>query len=343
MSQEVPERTSSRSYGDAASAYTAMYEVEAAGAQARREQYRPMVENFYDLVTDFYEYGWGDSFHFAPRFRGERFRHSIERHQKYLAGKLQLGRADRVLDLGCGVGGPMMTIARATGARVTGVNINDYQIQKGRKYLTQRRLESQCEFLKADFMALPVAEGSYTAAYSIESTCHAPDKAAVFRQIHRALEPGGCYAGYDWCTTAAYRPTNPEHQRVKADIEMGNGIPELMSASYTLRALHEAGFEVLECCDRAAESHPDTPWWRALTGRDFSLTSLPRLPVGRALTRYVLTWLEKFAMAPRGSVAVQDFLCKGADALVAGGKLGIFTPMYYFLVRKPRGEAAHVR
>ena len=26
---------------------------------------------YYDLVTDFYEYGWGPSFHFAPRRTGE--------------------------------------------------------------------------------------------------------------------------------------------------------------------------------------------------------------------------------------------------------------------------------
>ena len=28
---------------------------------------------YYDLVTDFYEYGWGRSFHFAPRVPGESF------------------------------------------------------------------------------------------------------------------------------------------------------------------------------------------------------------------------------------------------------------------------------
>lgn len=26
------------------------------------------VNKYYDLVTSFYEYGWGESFHFAPRF-----------------------------------------------------------------------------------------------------------------------------------------------------------------------------------------------------------------------------------------------------------------------------------
>ena len=31
-----------------------------------KEEYASMVTAFYDLITDFYEYGWGQSFHFAP-------------------------------------------------------------------------------------------------------------------------------------------------------------------------------------------------------------------------------------------------------------------------------------
>ena len=35
---------------------------------------RTVNDLYYDLVTDFYEYGWGSSFHFAPRVPGESFR-----------------------------------------------------------------------------------------------------------------------------------------------------------------------------------------------------------------------------------------------------------------------------
>ena len=33
----------------------------------RKADYRTFENTYYDLVTDFYEYGWGESFHFAPR------------------------------------------------------------------------------------------------------------------------------------------------------------------------------------------------------------------------------------------------------------------------------------
>ncbi|KAL3569189.1 hypothetical protein D5086_029079 [Populus alba] len=39
--------------------------------EERKANYTDMVNKYYDLVTSFYEYGWGESFHFAPR-RGPR-------------------------------------------------------------------------------------------------------------------------------------------------------------------------------------------------------------------------------------------------------------------------------
>ena len=39
------------------------------------------VNKFYSLITDFYEYGWGESFHFAAREKGESFEKSIIRQE----------------------------------------------------------------------------------------------------------------------------------------------------------------------------------------------------------------------------------------------------------------------
>ncbi|MCY4191170.1 MAG: hypothetical protein OXC54_02155 [Rhodospirillaceae bacterium] len=38
---------------------------------------------------------------------------------------------------------------------------------------------------------------------------------------------------------------------------------------------------------------------------------------------------------PDGSRAVSTLLNRAADALVEGGRAGIFTPMFFFLARKP--------
>jgi sterol 24-C-methyltransferase len=98
----------------------------------RNDQYQNLVKNYYSLSTDFFEYGWGQSFHFANRFRGETLAESIQRHESYLALKSQIKPGDKVLDLGCGVGGPLRRIAHLSGAHITGITISQYQIHRAK-------------------------------------------------------------------------------------------------------------------------------------------------------------------------------------------------------------------
>ena len=60
----------------------------------------------------------------------------------------------RVLDVGCGVGGPAREIARFTDTRIIGLNNNDLQIGRARKYTKQAGLENYVAFVKGDFMKL---------------------------------------------------------------------------------------------------------------------------------------------------------------------------------------------
>ena len=63
----------------------------------RKENYAEITTNYYDIATDFFEYGWGESFHFAPLRKGESREHSIAKHEYFLALKLQLQAGQTVL------------------------------------------------------------------------------------------------------------------------------------------------------------------------------------------------------------------------------------------------------
>ena len=58
----------------------------------------------------------------------------------------------KVLDVGCGVGGPAREIAKFTGAHITGLNNNDYQIDRATHYAAKEGLSNQLEYVKGDFM-----------------------------------------------------------------------------------------------------------------------------------------------------------------------------------------------
>ena len=300
----------------------------------RKANYTTLVNQYYDLATDFYEFGWGEHFHFAPRWKHEAFIDSLRRHERFLARKLRLYPGMRVLDIGCGVGGPARFIARHTGASIIGINNNAYQLERARKHTQKARLTHLVEFKKADFMQLPYEDESVDAVYTIEASCHAPDRTLLFQELRRVLKPGALFGGYEWCLTDRYDADDARHQTIKKDIEVGNGLPDLSHTSVIDQALGDAGFELVETQDLASAGDPETPWYRALTGSDLSLTSLPRTPIGREITNVVTSVMETLRIAPQGTKQVSDFLNAGADALVAGGEAGVFTPMYFFVARK---------
>jgi sterol 24-C-methyltransferase len=86
-----------------------------------------------NLVTDWYKWWWGQSFHFGPRFRGESLEASITRAEFHLANRLHMKQGMKVLDVGCGVGGPMRNMAMFTGSTVTGITLDEYQATLGNK------------------------------------------------------------------------------------------------------------------------------------------------------------------------------------------------------------------
>ena len=303
---------------------------------ARRRDSAAMTTRYYDLVTDFYEYGWGASFHFAPRHRAESFQASLARSEMYVAHWLGLRPGMRALDLGCGVGGPMRTIARFSGAHITGINISRYQIGRAQKHNHASQLTHLCEVVCGDFTTLPLPAARFDAAYQIEATAHAPDRRAVFAEVFRVLKPGARFVGYDWCLTDRYDPASAEHRSIKKGIEEGTSLPDLYYIPDVLRALADVGFELIESHDHALTADADGAWWRALAGGPWwTVGGFRASRVGRLATHGLVRTLESIRVLPPGATEVSTLLNSGAEALVRGGQTGIFTPMFFYCARKP--------
>ncbi|MCY4431874.1 MAG: class I SAM-dependent methyltransferase [Rhodospirillales bacterium] len=300
-----------------------------------KEDYARMVEGFYDLITDFYQYGWGQSFHFAPGKDGVSFEEAIAHHQHLLAEALGLRPGMKVLDIGCGVGGPQRAIASEFGASIAGLNISEYQVGKCSEYNRKAGLDHLCSVLHGDFMAIPADARTFDAAYQIEAIPHATNKLAVYTEAFRILRPGAIFAGFDWCMTPLYDGDNPKHRELKQRIEYSNALPPTASFTDVTDGLQAAGFELIEARDRARDDDVERPWYQPLEGGSLTLRSLPRTSLGRKITTAALRILERVRAVPEGSFEIQALLNVAADSLVAAGRLGIFTPMYFHKARKP--------
>ncbi len=305
------------------------------GLDERRTDYRNFQNTYYDLVTDFYEYGWGQSFHFAPRVVGESFAASLARHEHYIAHMLSLRPGMVAVDLGCGVGGPAREIARFSGATILGVNNNEYQLKRAARQTDAENLSHLVDYLKCDFMNIEAPDNHFDAVYSIEASCCAPDRPGIYGEVFRILKPGACLAAYEYCTTDRYNAEDPHHRRLKADMEYSGCIPDIARPREIVDTLRQVRFELLDARDLAAEAPPGIPWYQPLTGSGLSLANFRSSTLGRRVTKGSLWLLERLRVVPRGTLQVAKMLSLAAAAFGEAGRLGIFTPMYFIHARKP--------
>lgn len=286
----------------------------------------------------FYEWGWGSCFHFSYQFPHESFYESIRRHEYQLASQLGAvyGKNKHILDAGCGIGGPMRNIGKLLQCKITGVTLNAYQVDRGNE-LTQQdvHVRDTCKSVQGDFMNLPFENESFDGVYAIEATCHAPDRVTCYSELYRCLKPGCIFACYEWCMTDKYDTNNPDHQRMKKDIEVGNGLPDIIDTRACLKAMKDAGFEVITESDLATVSNvqpwetPLMPSWNPLSQR-FQFNWL-----GAHITNVAVYLMELIRIAPAGTVKTQKVLQAGGFALRDAGQAGIFTTMYLMVGRKP--------
>ncbi|KAJ9132356.1 Sterol 24-C-methyltransferase [Pleurostoma richardsiae] len=309
--------------------------------EARTKEYATLTRHYYNLATDIYEYGWGQSFHFCRYSIGESFYQAIARHEHYLAHAIGIQEGMKVLDVGCGVGGPAREIAKFTGAHITGLNNNDYQIERATHYAVKEKLSGQLKFVKGDFMQMSFPDNTFDAVYAIEATVHAPKLEGVYGEIFRVLKPGGVFGVYEWLMTDEYDNDNVHHRDIRLAIELGNGISNMCKISEAVDAMEKVGFELLRHEDLAARPDP-MPWYWPLSGEmkymqsymDF-FTIIRMTHFARIFTHGFAGLLEMVGLAPKGTKKTADALSTGADGLVAGARENLFTPMYLMVGRKP--------
>ena len=72
-------------------------EVSEQQKKERVESSKSLADSFYELITDFYEYGYGRSFHFAPVLDGKSRAECIAEYEKSVARTIQAKPGMKIL------------------------------------------------------------------------------------------------------------------------------------------------------------------------------------------------------------------------------------------------------
>ena len=108
-----------------------------------------------------------------------------------VAAELHLSAGDTLVDLGCGMAGPALWVARETGARLIGVDVSRVATERAAARAAELGLAGQARFVVGSFAETGLEANSAAGAMSEDALQYAPDKRAAMAEAARILRPGG--------------------------------------------------------------------------------------------------------------------------------------------------------
>jgi SAM-dependent methyltransferase len=166
-------------------------------------------------------------------------------HWLRLAGTLALAdaaaitRAERVLDVGGGIGGPARQLASRSGCHVTVLDVTEEYCVVGEALTEWTRLSERVTFVHGSALDMPFPDGSFDVVWTQHATMNIPDKPRLYSEIARVVRSGGRFAMFD----VLAGPRQPIHFPVPWASE--ESFSFLLSPEETRTMITQAGFREL--------------------------------------------------------------------------------------------------
>ena len=157
-----------------------------------------VIRGHYNLSTPFYRLLWGPHIHHGYWEADETPRAAQLQLTERLANLSEVAAGQRLLDVGCGMGGSSIHLARTRGCEAVGVTISPLQRHWAAASSRWHRVGRHTEFRCADAEQIEIEPGTFDVVWSVECTEHLFDKPRFFERAATWLRPGGTMAICAW-------------------------------------------------------------------------------------------------------------------------------------------------
>jgi ubiquinone/menaquinone biosynthesis C-methylase UbiE len=166
---------------------------------------------------------------------------------KELAAAAGLKSGMKILDVGCGIGGPCRMLAEEYGCHATGIDITGEFIRTARLLSKLVKLENKTEFIHGSALELPFDDESFDAVWTQHVQMNIGGKQKFYREISRVMKKDACFIYYDILSH--------EHREVYYPVPWANeeSLSFLMTRDELKNYLAHAGLKQKETTDQTAK------------------------------------------------------------------------------------------
>ncbi len=159
---------------------------QSAGKESRPANNALQVGDFYNNTTDKFLEVYGE---IIQAFRTT----DVSVYLDYTIANAELADGQKILDAGCGVGGPACYFAAKLNVEIEGVTASLVQQQKAAEIIAGRQLKGKVTVRQGDYhdMDALYGENVFDRILFLESFGHSNNKALLIEKAYKALKPGG--------------------------------------------------------------------------------------------------------------------------------------------------------
>ncbi len=159
------------------------------------------------------------------------------------SGRLDVNRNSRLLDVGCGAGGPARAVAAAIGCQVTGIDLTADFIAAGDELTARCGLDALVMLHHGSALGMPFDDGAFDRAMMLHVGMNIADKDRLMVEVARVLAPAGIFGIYDMMRVGDGEIGFPmpwaSHKDVSAVARPEDYIRAAESAGLVLAAQHD--------------------------------------------------------------------------------------------------------
>lgn len=224
------------------------------------------IRDHYDTLSPFYRRFWGEHIHHGYWRGDESAVEAQENLIRELASRAEVSEGDRVLDVGCGLGGSSLLLAREYGVMVKGISLSEKQVSAAREEARRRGLLGRANFEVRDAHDLQYDHAIYDVIWVVECSEHLFNKPSFIRECANHLAPGGRLAICAWLTG---ENLNADQQRLVEAVRVGMLCPSFGSLADYTHWMLDAGLSIESAEDVTA--HVTRTWSLCRPILDFPL------------------------------------------------------------------------